>query len=56
MLEVGFVKHTDEAIQETLYLQSIPDMVESIKAAAAESLIDGIDATKVNFLARIETE
>jgi prevent-host-death family protein len=25
-------------IQETLYLQSIPGMVESIKAAAAESL------------------
>ena len=36
-------------IQETLYLQSIPGMVESIKAAAAEPLEDGIPASKVDF-------
>ena len=36
-------------IQETLYLQSIPGMVESIKAAAAEPLEDGIPASEVNF-------
>jgi len=36
-------------IQETLYLQSIPGMVESIKDAAAEPLEEGIDASEVNF-------
>ena len=36
-------------IQETLYLQSFPGMVESIKAADAESLDDGIDASEVDF-------
>jgi prevent-host-death family protein len=36
-------------IQETLYLQSIPGMVESIKAAAAEPLEYGIPASEVNF-------
>jgi len=36
-------------IQETLYLQSFPGMVESIKAAAAESLANGIDASEVDF-------
>ena len=34
---------------ETLYLQSIPGMVESIKATAAEPLTDGIDASEVDF-------
>jgi prevent-host-death family protein len=37
------------SIQETLYLQSIPGMVKSIKAAAAEPLADGIDASEVDF-------
>ena len=36
-------------IQETLYLQSIPGMVDSIKAADAESLEDGRDASEVDF-------
>ena len=36
-------------IQETLYLQAIPGMVESIKAAAAEPLADGIDVAEVSF-------
>ena len=36
-------------IQETLYLSSIPGMVQSIKAAAAEPLSDGTDATEVSF-------
>jgi PHD/YefM family antitoxin component YafN of YafNO toxin-antitoxin module len=36
-------------IQETIYLQSIPGMVKSIKEAAAEPLSDGIDASKLNF-------
>ena len=36
-------------IQETLYLQSIPGMVESIKEAADEPLADGIDASEINF-------
>jgi len=36
-------------IQETLYLQSILGMIKSIKEAAAESLADGIDASKVNW-------
>ena len=35
------------SIQETLYLQSIPGMVESIKAAAAEPLEECIDASEV---------
>jgi len=34
---------------DTAYLQSIPGMVESIKAAAAEPLEDGIDASEVDF-------
>ena len=36
-------------IQETLYLQSIPNMVESIKAAAQEPLEDGIDASELDY-------
>jgi len=36
------------SIQETLYLQSIPGMPESIKAAAAESLECGTPATEVD--------
>ena len=36
-------------IQETLYLQSIPGMVESIKTAASESLDDGVPATEVEW-------
>jgi len=36
-------------IQETLYLQSFPGMVESIRAAAAESIDDGIPASEVDF-------
>jgi hypothetical protein len=36
-------------IQETLYFQSFPDLVKSIKAAAAEPLADGIDVSEVNF-------
>ena len=36
-------------IQETLYLSSIPGMVQSIKAAAAEPLTDGVDAAEVSF-------
>ena len=36
-------------IQETLYLSSIPGMVQSIKAAAAEPLADGTDAAGVSF-------
>ena len=38
-----------QGIQETLYLQSIPGMVKSIKEAASESLADGIDASAVNW-------
>jgi len=34
---------------DTEYLTSVPGMVESIKAAAAEPLEEGIDATKVDF-------
>jgi len=34
---------------DTEYLVSIPGMVESIKAAAAESLQDGISASEVDF-------
>jgi prevent-host-death family protein len=37
------------SIQETLYLQSIPGMTESIKAAAAEPLADGTDISEVDF-------
>ena len=36
-------------IQETLYLQSIPGMVESIRAADNEPLEDGIDASEVDW-------
>jgi len=36
-------------IQETLYLMSIPGMVQSIKDAANEPLEDGIDASEVIF-------
>jgi prevent-host-death family protein len=36
-------------IQETLYLQSIPGMTESIKAAATEPLKDGVEAAKVKW-------
>jgi len=37
------------AIQETLYLQSISGMVEAIKNAAAEPLAEGIPASEVDF-------
>jgi PHD/YefM family antitoxin component YafN of YafNO toxin-antitoxin module len=37
------------SIQETLYLHSIPGMVESNKAAAAEPLEDGIPVSEVDF-------
>jgi len=37
------------SIQETLYLYSIPGMVDSIKAAAFEPLTDGVSASEVNF-------
>jgi prevent-host-death family protein len=37
------------SIQETLYLHSIPGMVQSIKDAAAEPLSEGIDASEVDF-------
>jgi len=36
-------------IQETLYLHSIPGMVQSIKDASAEPLTDGIDSSEVDF-------
>ena len=36
-------------IQETLYLQSVPGMVDSIKAAASEPLEEGVDAAMVDF-------
>ena len=36
-------------IQETLFLQAIPGMVESIKAAAREPLEDGIDASELVY-------
>ncbi|GHS89629.1 hypothetical protein FACS189487_10230 [Campylobacterota bacterium] len=36
-------------IQETIYLQSIPQMEQSIHDAAAESIEDGIDAAEVDF-------
>lgn len=49
--KVGVLLSMDEwrNIQETLYLYSIPNMVESIKTAAAEPLTDGVDADLVNF-------
>ena len=34
---------------DTEYLASIPGMVESIKAAAAEPLADGVPASEVDF-------
>ncbi len=34
---------------DTEYLQSIPGMVDSIKAAASEPLADGIPASEVDF-------
>ena len=36
-------------LQETIYLSSIPGMVEAIKAADAESYDDGIDASEVDW-------
>jgi prevent-host-death family protein len=36
-------------IQETIYLQTIPGMVESIKAAAAEPAEDCISASEVDW-------
>lgn len=36
-------------IQETLYLYTLPGMVESIKAAAVEPLNCGIPASEVDF-------
>jgi len=36
-------------IQETLYLQSIPGMVESIKSAAREPLEDGVDVSELDY-------
>ncbi|GHV52632.1 hypothetical protein FACS1894216_09110 [Synergistales bacterium] len=36
-------------IQETLFLQSIPGMAESIKAAAAEPLELGVPASEADF-------
>ena len=36
-------------IKETLYLMSIPGMVQSIKDAANEPLDDGIDASEIIF-------
>ena len=48
---VAVIVSMDEwnSIQETLYLQSIPGMTESIKTAAAEPLEYGIPATEVDF-------
>ena len=37
------------SIQETLYLQSVPGMVEKIKAAAAEPLEDCVDALRITL-------
>ena len=37
------------SIQETLYLQSVPGMAESIKNAAAEPFEEGIVASEVDF-------
>ena len=36
-------------IQESLFLQSIPNMVESIKSASKEPIEDGIDASALVF-------
>jgi PHD/YefM family antitoxin component YafN of YafNO toxin-antitoxin module len=36
-------------IQETLYLQSIPGMTQSIKEAASEPLELGIDAARIDW-------
>ena len=49
--KVAVIISMDEwnSIQETLYLHSIPGMVESIKAAAAEPLECGIPATEIDF-------
>ena len=49
--KVGVLLSIEEwnGIQETLYLQSIPGMVDSIKAAAEEPLEDGINASEVDF-------
>ena len=49
--EVAVLVSMDEwsGIQETLYLSSIPGMVESIKAAAAEPLEFGIPASEVSW-------
>ena len=38
-----------DSIQETLYLNSIPGMVESIKEAAAEPMELGISASEIEF-------
>ena len=48
---VAVIMSIDEwnSIQETLYLNSIPGMVESIKAAAAEPLELGIPASEIEF-------
>ncbi|MCL2420497.1 MAG: type II toxin-antitoxin system Phd/YefM family antitoxin [Defluviitaleaceae bacterium] len=49
--KVGVLLSMEEwrGIQETLYLQSIPGMVESIREAAAEILAEGIDASEVDW-------
>jgi len=49
--EVAVLVSMDEwsGIQETLYLSSIPGMVESIKAAAAEPLEVGTPASEVSW-------
>ena len=49
--KVGVLLSMDEwrGIQETLYLQSIPGMVKSIREAAAEALEVGVDASMVDF-------
>ena len=49
--KVGVLLSMDEwqSIQETLYLYSIPGMVKSIKAAAAEPLTDGVAASEINW-------
>ena len=48
---VAVIVSLDEwnSIQETLYLQSIPGMTESIKASAAEPLEYGTPASEVDF-------
>ena len=37
------------SIQETLFLSAIPGMVDAIKAADAESLDDGTEASEVDW-------